>query len=136
MDEKNTGNLRNKKDIIDWENLSRDEERRLRIEFASIKYLNEIQWKAMDGLIPMTQEIFDSIMECRAEVGPEMNELAISVFIKFAEFGMVYADKLTEKYDLPEPEDIPEEIESPEEKEAAWIGLKKRIKEKYGDDLD
>ena len=79
------------------------------------------QLAAIDYQIPMTQEIYDSVLDRCMELGTAVYELSV--------YAQKIEDELNEKYaDI----DIPES--SPEELDAGWEGLCRRIREKYGED--
>lgn len=91
------------------------------------------QSAAIDKQIPMTQELFESILERCNELGTDTDKLFYRLLIEYPDLTEVYGKKIeqeiNEKYaDI----DFPEE--TPEEKEAAWERLCVRIKEKYGED--
>lgn len=65
---------------------------------------------AIDGVIPMTQEIFDSIMKRREEAGPVLEDLWTDVFLKYPEFAWIHAEKLAAELGVPfDDAEIPEE---------------------------
>lgn len=119
MNEKKINKLKKPKDLIDWDNLSAQEERRLQSAFAEIKYLNEEQWAVIDGITPMTQELFDSIMERRAEVGRELEDICMKLCWDYPDLMVAYADRVWAELGGTD-EDL-ENIsdETPEEKERA-----------------
>lgn len=89
------------------------------------------QSAAIDKQIPMTQELFESILERCNELGTDTDRLFYSLIIEYPDLTEIYGEKieqqLNEKYaDIELPE------ETPEEKEAAWERLCARIREKYG----
>lgn len=91
------------------------------------------QLAAIDCQIPMTQEIYDSILDCCMELGTAADDLFYRMLLEYPDFLSVYAqkieDEVNEKYaDI----DIPES--SPEELDAGWEDLCQRIREKYGED--
>lgn len=107
---------------------------RINAFLGEIFYLNEVQNQALEGMIPMTQAIFDSIMERRDEVGPILEDMWMDVFLKYPEFAMAHTEKLAAKLEMPlEEMEISES--APEDRERTWNHLKKLIKEKYGDEL-
>ena len=88
---------------------------------------------AIDCQIPMTQEIYDSILDRCMELGTAADDLFNRMLLEYSDFLSVYAqkieDEVNEKYaDI----DIPES--SPEELDAGWEDLCRRIREKYGED--
>ena len=85
---------------------------------------------AIDCQIPMTQEIYDSILDRCMELGTAADDLFYRMLLEYPDFLPVYAqkieDEVNEKYaDI----DIPES--SPEELDAVWEDLCRRIREKY-----
>ena len=80
------------------------------------------QLAAIDYQIPMTQEIYDSILDRCMELGTAADDLFNRMLLEYPDFLSVYAqkidDEVNEKYaDI----DIPES--SPEELDAGWCRL-------------
>ena len=101
--------------------------------FIEIFELTDEQLAAIDYQIPMTQEIYDSILDRCMELGTAADDLFNRMLLEYPDFLSVYAqkieDEVNEKYaDI----DIPES--SPEELDAGWEDLCRRIREKYGED--
>lgn len=67
--------------------------------------------QAMRKKIQMTQEIFDSIMKKREEIGEEAEELTFQLMIKYPDFLEVNAKKLCEELGIDYDEEIPEEYD-------------------------
>lgn len=93
--------------------------------------LTEEQNLAIDGQIPMTQEIYDSILDRCTEIGSDADELFFRMLSEYPEFMCDYADELLKEVenadiDLPEP--------TPEEHEFLWQELCEKIRAKYGED--
>lgn len=91
------------------------------------------QIDAMDQQIPMTQEIFESLLQRCNELGSVADRTFYRLLIEYPDFTGVYGDKiekeLREKYgDMELPE------QTPEEQQAAWERLCAKIREKYGED--
>ena len=91
------------------------------------------QLAAIDYQIPMTQEIYDSVLDRCMELGTATDDLFNRMLLEYPDFMSVYAqkieDEVNEKYaDI----DIPES--SSEELDAGWEDLCRRIREKYGED--
>lgn len=66
---------------------------------------------AMRKKIPMTQEIFDSILKKREEIGEEAEELAMQLMFKYPEFLEVTARQICEEVGIDfdaEPTELPE----------------------------
>lgn len=119
---------------LDLDHLTAQQQRRMHIFLSETFCLSEEQNMAIDGVIPMTQEIFDSIMKRREEAGPVLEDLWTDVFLKYPEFAWVHAEKLAAELGVPfGDEKIPEE--TADKTEQSWLRLKRLIKEKYGDDL-
>ena len=91
------------------------------------------QLAAIDYQIPMTQEIYNSILGRCMELGVAADDLFNRMLLEYPEFLSIYAqrieDEVNEKYaDI----DIPES--SSEELSVGWEDLCRRIREKYGED--
>lgn len=91
------------------------------------------QLAAIDYQIPMTQEIYSSILDRCMELGAAADDLFNRMLLEYPEFLAIYAqsieDEVNEKYaDI----DIPES--SPEELSVGWEDLCRRIRGKYGED--
>ena len=85
--------------------------------------------QAMRKKIQMTQEIFDSIMKKREEIGEEAEELTFQLMIKYPDFLEVNAKKLCEELGIDYDEEIPEIPEIPEEYEVKKNKRKKKVKQ-------
>ncbi|BDZ84196.1 hypothetical protein Lac2_23300 [Claveliimonas bilis] len=90
------------------------------------------QLAAIDYQIPMTQEIYDSILDCCMELGASVDGLFYRLLIEYPDFMTAYGSRiekeLNEKYagvELPES--------SPEELKAGWEALCARIRKEYGE---
>lgn len=93
--------------------------------------LTEEQNLAIDRQIPMTQEIYDSILDRCTEIGSDAEELFFRMLSEYPEFMCNYADELLKEVenadiDLPEP--------TPEEHEFLWQELCEKIRAQYGED--
>ena len=93
----------------------------------------EEQKDAIDQQIPMTQEIFDSIIDRCNELGSVADPIFFRLLRQYPDFTDVYggriAKELDEKYgDLKLPE------ETPEERKASWEKLCARIRKEFGED--
>lgn len=108
---------------------------RLDAFLGELFYLTEEQNQALNGLIPMTQEIFDSIMACRDGNDSEIMEaLWTDVFLKYPEFALHHAQKLSEELGVPfDEEEFPQTVSA--ETKQSWERFRKLVKEKFGDDL-
>jgi hypothetical protein len=60
-------------------------------------FLDDVQFAAVEGMIPMTQAIFDSIMRQREKEGEVLEEISEKVFLKYPEFGKKYAHQIEEE---------------------------------------
>ena len=90
---------------------------------------DEEQTAAIDKQIPMTQELYNSIMDKCMEIGSEVDPLFYRMLDEYKDFMGVYADKILE-----EIEDDPEYTLSEEEWAIQREKLYARIREKYGED--
>lgn len=84
---------------------------------------------AIEHVIPMTQELFDSIMDRCMEIGSDVEPLFLRLMKEYEEFSNVYADRIIEEA---KDAEIPEWTE--EEKAIQKEKLYARISEKYGED--
>lgn len=78
--------------------------------FLWLKFTRE-ERRAMRKKIPMTQEIFDSILKKREEIGEEAEELAMQLMFKYPEFLEVAARQICEEVGIDfdaEPTELPE----------------------------
>lgn len=89
----------------------------------------EEQNDAIDHQIPMTQELYNSIMDKCMEIGSDVAPLFHRLLIEYQNFMAVYADRIEEEVkDVELPEISEEEWEIQREK------LYARIRAKYGED--
>lgn len=113
---------------IDFDSLTPRGKSRINVFLGEIFYLNEEQNRALDGLVPMTQEIFDSIMDCLEEKAAA-DEMWMEIFLKYPEFALAHAEKLEAEIGLSDEggEDFrPKDMEA----EKAWERFRVRMKEK------
>lgn len=75
-------------------NLTEERQQKFSRLSAELKYLTDTQWKAIYGLCPMTQEIFNGIQLERLKIGEELESAALEVFLKYPEFALSYSDCL------------------------------------------
>lgn len=75
-------------------NLTSEQQQNFNRLSAELKYLTDTQWKAVYGLCPMTQEIFNGIQLERLKIGEELESAALEVFLKYPEFALSYSDCL------------------------------------------
>lgn len=61
---------------------------------AELKYFTQTQWAAIYGIVPMTQELFDSIQLERLKAGEELESAALDTFLKYPEFALNYSSRL------------------------------------------
>ena len=61
---------------------------------AELKHFTQTQWAAIYGIVPMTQELFDSIQLKRLKVGEELESAALDTFLKYPEFALNYSRRL------------------------------------------
>ena len=62
--------------------------------FAGIKYLREDAWAALYSPDLMTQELFDYIQLRRLEIGPELENIALDMFLRYPDFTEIYDARL------------------------------------------
>ena len=91
------------------------------------------QLAAIDYQIPMTQEIYESILDRSMMLGDSVDNLFYRLLVEYPDFMTVYANRIEqeveEKYsDIDFPESTPEELQ------AGWEDLCRRIRERYGKD--
>ena len=75
-------------------NLTEERQQKFSRLSAELKYLTDTQCKAIYGLCPMTQEIFNGIQLERLKIGEELESAALEVFLKYPEFALSYSDCL------------------------------------------
>lgn len=75
-------------------NLTEERQQKFSRLSAELKYLTDTQWKAIYGLCPMTQEIFNGIQLERLKIGEELESAALEVFLKYPEFALSYSNCL------------------------------------------
>ena len=61
---------------------------------AELKHFTQTQWAAIYGIVPMTQELFDSIQLERLKVGEELESAALDTFLKYPELALKYISRL------------------------------------------
>lgn len=61
---------------------------------AELKHFTQTQRAAIYGIVPMTQELFDSIQLERLKVGEELESAALDAFLKYPEFALNYSSRL------------------------------------------
>ena len=79
---------------FDIENMSPAQQQKFNDLFAEIKYLNHKQWNALDDPCLMTQEIFNSIQLRRLEIGPELENITMDLFLKYPDYAISYSQRL------------------------------------------
>lgn len=70
---------------------------------AELKHFTQTQWAAIYGIVPMTQELFDSIQLERLKVGEELEPAALDTFLKYPEFALNYSHRLEDAIDSLQP---------------------------------
>ena len=90
---------------------------------------DEQQTAAIDHQIPMTQEIFDSILDRCMEIGSDVDPLFNRMLIEYQDFMDVYAEKIIE-----EVKDVELPKWTEEEKAIQKEELFAKIRAKYGED--
>ena len=61
---------------------------------AELKHFTQTQWAAIYGIVPMTQELFDSIKLERLKVGEEQESPDLDTLMKYPEFALNYSSRL------------------------------------------
>ena len=95
--------------------------------FLWFKFTRE-ERRAMRKKIPMTQEIFDSIMKRREEIGEEAEDLSLQLMLKYPDFLEVNARRICEEYGIDFDMELPEEPS--EETEKSYQEFMKIVEEK------
>ena len=89
---------------------------------------------AIDHQIPMTQEIYDSILDRCNEIGSDVEPLFLRMLTEYQDFMSVYADRMEKELDEKYPDDGTFKESTPEELEKSWQDLCRRIREENGED--
>ena len=76
------------------EELTLEQKQKLLTLPAELKHFTQTQWAAIYGIVPMTQELFDSIQLERLKVGEELESAALDTFLKYPEFAINYSSRL------------------------------------------
>lgn len=98
----------------------------------TFKFSDE-QLAAIDYQIPMTQEIYDSILDRCMEIGSGADRIFYRMLLEYPDFLSVYADRIEQEVNERYTDiDFPEQTE--EELQAGWEDLCRRIRERYGED--
>lgn len=118
------------KNLLD--ELTFEQKQRLLTLPAELKHFSQTQWAAMYGIIPMTQDLFNSIqLEC-LKTGEELEAAALDVFLKYPEFALNYSARLENT--LIEPDTI---ANDPEENfKQLYERLRLSIYEEFQYDID
>lgn len=95
--------------------------------FLWFKFTRE-ERRAMRKKISMTQEIFDSIMKKREEIGEEAEDLSLQLMLKYPDFLEVNARRICEEYGIDFDMELPEEPS--EETEKSYQEFMKIVEEK------
>ena len=69
-------------------NLSSEQQQKFNQISVELKYLTDTQWKAIYGLCPMTQELFNNIQLKRLKIGEKLEPAALEVFLKYPKFAL------------------------------------------------
>ena len=92
------------------------------------------QTAAMDQQIPMTQEIFESILERCNELGSAADKTFYRLLKEYPDFTDVYGQKLEKEVNERCPgTELPDE--TPEERQASWERLCAKIRKEFGEDV-
>ena len=76
------------------EELTLEQRQKLLTLPAELKHFNQTQWAAIYGIVPMTQELFDSIQLERLKAGEELEPAALDTFLKYPGFALNYSSRL------------------------------------------
>lgn len=79
-------------------------EKRINNMMSEIEYLSDDEWKAVNKMIPMTQTLFDSIMEKRGDIGPDLEDLSLSLSLEYGDYLINYADRKMKEAGITEEE--------------------------------
>lgn len=85
---------------LDFDSLTSEQQQKLNDLFAGIQYLREDVWTALSDPELMTQELFNYIQLRRLEIGPELENIAMDMFLKYPDFAMNYANRLEKAFSL------------------------------------
>lgn len=102
-------------------------------EFLTITFeFTDEQLAAIDYQIPMTQEIYDSILDRCMMLGDSVDNLFYRLLVEYPDFMTVYANRIEqeveEKYsNIDFPESTVEDLQ------AGWEALCARIRKEYGE---
>lgn len=86
--------------LLDLDHLTPEQQQKLNDLFAGIQYLREDAWAAVYAPELMTQELFNYIQLRRLEIGPELENIAMDMFLKYPDFAMNYANRLEKTFSL------------------------------------
>ena len=86
-----------------FENLELEHKERFLTAAMELIYFTLTQWKAIYGLCPMTQEIFNGIQLELLKIGEELESAALEVFLKYPEFALPYSDCLEKAIETLQP---------------------------------
>lgn len=79
---------------LDFDSLTSEQQQKLNDLFAGIQYLREDVWTALSDPELMTQELFNYIQLRRLEIGSELENIAMDVFLKYPDYAIDYTDRL------------------------------------------
>lgn len=79
---------------LDLDHLTPEQQQKLDDLFAGIQYLREDAWTALSDPQLMTQDIFDYIQLRRMEIGPELENIALDMFLRYPDFAEKYEERL------------------------------------------
>lgn len=79
---------------LDFDSLTSEQQQKLDDLFAGIQYLREDAWAALYSPDLMTQELFDYIQLRRLEIGPELENIALDMFLRYPDFAEKYEERL------------------------------------------
>lgn len=79
---------------LDFDSLTSEQQQKLNNLFAGIQYLREDVWTALSDPELMTQELFNYIQLRRLEIGPELENIALDMFLRYPDFAERYGERL------------------------------------------
>lgn len=80
--------------LLDFDHLTPEQQQKLDDLFAGIQYLREDAWNALYSPDLMTQELFNYIQLRRMEIGPELENIALDMFLRYPDFAEKYGERL------------------------------------------
>ena len=115
--------------------LTREQMENLKSFLLETFAFTEEQNAAMDQQIPMTQEIFESIIERYNELVSAADKIFYRIIMEYPDMTDIYGGKIAKELELDTKYgnmEFPQE--TPEELQAGWERLCARIRAEYGED--